>query len=148
MLAQSSKDRKEAYVEVLEILKHMEKKYVNKIPTTLMRFFEENCSIEYKFTLDEKIKDKELKKETLNLLAMLNLNYWCHDEKHKQELLNKYYQNEIKIQEELLEKYSYDKLFKAKKENVITNNTELVEYKESPIRKIINKIKGFFKKGL
>lgn len=147
MMVQLSKERKEAYVEVLEVLKHMDKTYVDKIPIKLINFFEDNCSIEYKFVLDKKVEEKELKRETLNLLAMLNLNYWCEDETHKQELLNKYYQNEIKMQEELLEKYKYNNLFKVQKEEVSNDNTvkdestALIKNKESFIRKIINKIK-------
>ena len=34
------KERREAYVEVLEILRHMDKKYIVKIPRDLIEFFE------------------------------------------------------------------------------------------------------------
>ena len=152
MKGQISKERKQAYVEVLEILKHMDKKYAEKIPTKLLKFFKDNCSTDYKFVLDVPIHEKKLKKETINLLAMINLNYWCKDEKHKQELLNKYYQNEIKLQQDLSEKYSYDNLFKTKKQKIENNyaiideETLVIKYKESFITKIINKIKEIFRK--
>jgi len=142
-----SKERKEAYVEVLEILKHMNKKHVEKVPKKLVEFFEDNSSTEYKFDLDVPLKEKKLKKETINLLAMLNLNYWCEDEEHKKQLLTKYHQNEIKLQEELLEKYNYDTLFKRRKAPIIQKTeteqewVSLTEYKESFFRKIINIIK-------
>ena len=52
-------------------------------------------------------------------------------------------------------KYEVDDIFKARKNNVLVNNTEnteikeMVEYKEETfIKKIINKILGFFNKGL
>ncbi len=149
-MVQISNERKEAYVEVLEVLKHMDEKYVEKIPTKLIKFFEDNSSIRYKFILDRPIEEKEFKKETLDLLAMINLNYWCEDEEHKKELLNQYYRNEIKIQEELLEKYNYDNLFKAKKEKIQHNEvlrneqTLITKQNELFIRKIINKIKRIF----
>lgn len=142
-----SKERKEAYVEVLEILKHMDQAYVDKLPKKLIEFFKDNSSVEYKFTLDKPIEEQKLKKETLNLLAMINLNYWCKDEVHKKHLLTKYHQNEMKLQEELLEKYNYDNLFKAKKVSIQANqNSEEecvmpTEYKESFFRRIINIIK-------
>ena len=147
-----SKERKEAYVEVLEVLKCMDKKYVEKIPEKLIEFFKDNSDTEYNFILDVPIEKKELKKESMNLLAMLNINYWCEDEEHKKELLSKYYENEIRIQEELLEKYSYEKLFKNKTENIQGNDlvedeiTSLLKPQESFLRKIINKIKKFFNK--
>lgn len=142
-----SKERKEAYVEVLEILKHMNKKYVDKLPQKLIEFFKDNSSTEYKFILDIPIEEKKLKKETINLLAMLNLNYWCEDEEHKKYLLAKYHQNEIKIQEELLEKYKYDNLFKTQETSTQTNPRSedewvgITQYKQSFFRKIINIIK-------
>ncbi len=142
-----SKERKEAYVEVVEILKHMNRKYVDKLPKKLIEFFKDNSSPEYKFILDVPLQEKKLKKETVNLLAMLNLNYWCEDEDHKKNLLTKYHQNEIKLKEELLEKYNYDNLFKAKKVPMqINQNSEeecisLIQYKESFFRRIINIIK-------
>ena len=121
--------------------------YVEKLPGKLIEFFKDNSSVEYKFTLDKPIEEKKLKKETLNLLAMINLNYWCEDEEHKKHLLTKYHQNEIKLQEELLEKYNYDNLFKAKKVIIQANQNSgedcvmPTKHKESFFRRIINIIK-------
>ena len=145
-----SNERKQAYVEVLEILKHMDKKYIKKIPTKLLEFFKDNCSTEYKFILDRPIQEKKLKKETINLLAMINFNYWCEDEKHKKELLKKYFQNEIKLQEELSKKYSYENLFKSGKQKqqysdgTTDKETLVTKYKETFITRIINIIKKIF----
>jgi len=94
-------ERKEAYVEVLEVLKHMEHKYMEKIPKKLIEFFKSNASKEYKFKLDNNIpfEEQQLKRSTISILAMLNYNYWCKDEEHKRYLLNKYNENEIKYQQ-------------------------------------------------
>ena len=111
-------ENKEAYVEVLEILKHMDKKYVDKIPAELIDFFNRNVSKEYEFSLDKTIpfEEQKLKETTINILAMLNYHYWCEDEEHKRYLLNKYNENELKYQEELKRKYNTDNLFKKSKQ--------------------------------
>ena len=120
-------ENKEAYVEVLEILKHMDKKYVDKIPDELIDFFNKNASKEYEFSLDKTIPFEEqvLKDDTINILAMINYNYWCEDEEHKRYLLNKYNENELKYQEELKKKYNTDNLFKKSNQtNYVYKNEE------------------------
>lgn len=120
-------DNKDAYVEVLEILKHMDKKYVEKIPSELIDFFYKNASKEYEFSLDKTIPFEEqvLKDDTINILAMINYNYWCEDEEHKRYLLNKYNENELKYQEELKKKYNTDNLFKKSNQtNYVYKNEE------------------------
>lgn len=126
MRKQMNKERTEAYVEVLEILEHMDNKYVEKIPFELIDFFNKNASKEYKFKLNETIPFEEqvLKETTINILAMLNLNYWCEDEEHKKELLEKYYNNELIYQQELNKKYSTENLFKKQKKIISVNVQE------------------------
>lgn len=116
MINKMTKERKEAYVEVLEILNFMEEKYVEKLPIKLIEFFKRNKSTEYSFILNTNIplKKQKLKEETLNILAMLYLNYWYKDNKEKQALLVKFQNNDTKFQEELNEKYSIEKLFKKR----------------------------------
>lgn len=112
-------DSRKAYVEVLEVLNHMEPKYVEKIPSKLIDLFKINASKEYIFKLNNNIpfEEQELMQSTINILAMLNYNYWCEDEEHKKYLLNKYNENEIKYQIMLREKYSQDNLFKKESTN-------------------------------
>jgi len=122
MINQMNKERREAYVEVVEILKHMDKRDVAKVPLELREFFERNASKEYKFNIDVSIplEEHKLKENTINILAMLNLNYWCENEKHKQELLMKYKENELRYEQELRSKYNTDNLFnKERKIKVI-----------------------------
>ena len=154
-----TKERREAYVEVLEVLKHMDRKFVSKVPIDLREFFERNASREYKFHINREtpIKEYKLKKTTINILAMLNINYWCESEEHKQELLRKYYENDIKKQEELNNKYSVDNLFKKenKKREVQLENqisTVPVLFEENKWYKkiytnILNFIKQIFNKN-
>lgn len=158
MINQITKERSESYTEVLEILNNMEFKYIEKIPLELREFFKKNASKEYKFHIDSSIplEEYKLKDNTINILAMLNLNYWCESEEHKQELLKKYYKNDIKKQEELDNKYNLDDLFKRNNKKIIVNKQEdtnnlPLQYEEVKWYKkvydsIIKFIKGIFNK--
>ena len=139
----------EASVEVLDILEHMNANDLARVSKKFINFLKENASKEYKCNLDysKKVNDMELKQETRGLLALMYEKYWCPEEK-KQELRKKFFENEQKYQEDLREKYNPDNIFNKKQENIIepeNNQTQLIEYKESTFRKILNKIRAFFK---
>lgn len=139
-------ERKEAYTEISKILYCMDEKYVKKIPNKLKEFFKRNSLPDYNFNVDmnKPLSEQNLKRKTLAILAMLNINYWCEDEKHKQDLLHKYNENEKLYLEELREKYNPDNLFKNKETKIETveNSVSMVEYKES----IFTRIKNWFKR--
>lgn len=144
-----TKDRySRAYVEVLEIIKHMGKEYQEKIPQNLLQLFENNKDENYQYIIDntKNIKEHKLLDETLGLLSIIELKYWANAE--EKELLNKALQdNERKYQEKLSEIYNTDNLFKDKKEktkNIDENENSLIEFKESAFKRFINKIKKFF----
>ena len=62
-------------------------------------------------------------------------------------LLRKYEQNEKVYQEKLIEKYNPNNIFKTKNPETIENTSNMVgivEYKESIIKKILNKIRKIF----
>ena len=150
-------DLYKAYAEVDEILSFMEDVYIDKIPKKLRELFKNERLEDYKPNIDPKIPldEQKLQKKTFSILAMLNLNYWCEDEKEKQDLIAIYSENDRKKEEELREKYNPDKLFKKKeteqkieepKKNT-AENTALVEYKEEKFfKKLIKKIMNFFKR--
>ena len=150
-------DLYKAYAEVDEILSFMEDVYIDKIPKKLRELFKNERLEDYKPNINPKIPldEQKLQKKTYSILAMLNLNYWCEDEKEKQDLIAIYSENDRKKEEELREKYNPDKLFKKKeteqkieepKKNT-AENTALVEYKEEKFfKKLIKKIMNFFKR--
>ena len=144
-----SDEQKQAYTEVLTILKYMEPKQQERIPKKLMNFFRENMDEDYRFELNTQIplKKQKLKSRTLSLLAMLNFNYWCDTEKEKEQLMKLYYENEKKYQDALTQKYSVDKMFmkQNEKENIQKEN-QITKYNQNIFTKIINKIKMFFLK--
>ena len=140
-----------AYAEVYKILSFMDQKYINMIPLKLLNLFKEERDNEYKTNINNTIPldEQNLQKKTLSILAMLNINYWCTNEQEKQELMELYAENDKKREEELREKYNPDNLFKNKdhKEQIYSNNTALIEYREENFfKKIIRKIMNFFKK--
>lgn len=139
----------EASVEVLDILKHMNVNDLARVSNKFIDFLKENASKNYICNLDysKKLNDMELKQETRGLLALMYEKYWCPEEE-KEELKKKFYENEKKYQEELREKYNPDNIFNKKQENIIeseNNQTQLIEYKESVFRKLLNKIRAFCK---
>lgn len=140
----------EAITETLDILKHTRKEDVMRISPKFMEYLHNNASKTYKPDLDhsQKIKDMKLKRKTKAILAIIYKKFWCDDDERK-EFNNTLKDNEIRYQVELREKYNPDNIFSKKQGNAIeteNNQMQLIEYKESVFKKILNKIKAFFKK--
>lgn len=134
------------YAEVLEVLKYMEPKYVHRVPKKMIDEFKRNKDNEYKITIDPKVplKNQNLMKGTLEILAVLNLKYWCDSEEEKEKLIRNLKDNDIKYQN----RYDIENIFEKRKEeqNQIVEQNPIVEYEETKwYKKIINKIKNFFK---
>lgn len=155
---------REALVEVLEILKHTRKKDRDKIPKTLLLFFERNASPTYKFTFDEnkELKDLNLKNETKGLLAMIYRSYWCTPEE-RAEYDKLLIQNQKIYDDMLREKYNPDKIFEnnfyqnpfenkkqeSEENSQIEENQEtqsLIIYPQNIFSKILTKLQEFFNK--
>ena len=118
-----------AYNEVLCILNQMSENDVNKVPKEVIERLRQNVSDEYiaKYDSSKSLDEQGYQNETLAILAMLNLNYWCNDDEEKAGLIGKYKQNEIKSENEKRIKYNPDKIFEK---TVVQKNesTEMVEY--------------------
>ena len=135
-----------AYSEVYAILNMIEDEYKERVPKNVMDFFEEERDKEYNPIIDVNIplEKQNLKRKTLVLLAILNLNYWCDSEEEKQEILDSFAKNEElkRIKEkELTENYNINNLFKKIENNENKTEVSLIEYK-----KIILKIKSLFRR--
>lgn len=68
-----------AYVELLEILRHMAREYVDMLPKSLIIFLYENCNLDYDFRMTRPLGEEKFLPATLNLLAMINRQYWKKD---------------------------------------------------------------------
>ena len=133
-----------AYSEVDTILNKMEEEYVNRIPLDIRKIIKEEKNKEYNpiIVLSEDRLEKELNRNTIAILAWLNLNYWCDNEKEKENLIEIYKENDIINEEEKREKYPID-IFKNKNRN---NNEEKEE--NSQINIMISKKDNFIIKLL
>ncbi|MBR0491942.1 MAG: hypothetical protein IJJ82_07885 [Clostridia bacterium] len=144
---------RQAYSEVDEFLSLLSENLRNEIPRKLRDFFKEEKDNSYVKNIDKNIpiKEQNLKEETLAIIAMLNLQYWCKDEEEKNRLQRIYNENEKKYQEQLKEQYNPDNLFKNRTSDAIqetetlNENVAMVEYKENIIKRFINKIKSILK---
>ena len=72
----------ESITEILDVLKHMEKKYIDKIPKNFKDFLYKNKSETYKPELDysKTLNNMNLKEKTKDILAVIYMKYWCDSE--------------------------------------------------------------------
>lgn len=123
---------REAYAEVDNFIECLDLYDKNKIPEIIRKYFKKEKSKNYNKIIDanQPIKNQNLKDETLAIIAMLNLKYWCDDEEEKKRLMTIYSANEKKYQNELKEKYDIEKIFEER------NNKKLENYQEKNLSKI------------
>ena len=137
-----------AYAEVDLILDLLDKEVIEKIPIKVREFFktEKNKNYIPNITIDN-FENVKLKKETVSLLTILEINYLCETEEEKQGILNELSNNEKIREEELREKYNPDNIFKKKSSTEDKKqNVDLINYKEpSFIKKILQKILRYLK---
>lgn len=143
----------EAFVEVLAILDNTPFEEKKSIPQKFIEFLKDNASKTYQITFDKnkQIEELNLKKETKAMLSVIYYNYLCPSDE-KQEYIDLLNNNQVRLEEEIREKYNPDNIFKNNNNIVATNHepvkeaVAMTEYKESFFTKIINKIKAIFHK--
>lgn len=138
---------KEIYSEVYQVLNLLGNEYIDKLPNSLLKMLKEKRDINYnpQYIEDIPLNKQNIKKETLAIIALLHLNYWCENEKEKLELKQVLKNNEDRYQQEIRNKYNPENMFiKNKQEKIVENRVSLIEYKEPLFKKIIRKIKNIF----
>lgn len=141
-----------AYKEVIEVLKYTKKEDVNKIPKYRILLWKTNMKKDYVFKInpDKTLEEQNLSNEAKAIIANIFKKYWATDyQKERIEEKEKYDMKQL--EKEKYEKYNPNDIFKNKKteiiqEEIVTDNVSMVEYKESIFKKIIDKIKGIFRK--
>lgn len=144
---------KQAHVELYEIIKNITEKERLKIPEAFISNLVKNSDDSYIFQYDksQNILEQNLKNETKALLVQMYIKYLAPEE--ERELWKDY--NRIclnEIEKEKNNKYSYNNLFKNENDSIkpinkiATSELSLVEYKESILKKIWNKILSIFRK--
>ena len=137
-----------AYAEIDEILNLLEDDYRERVPKKVRDFFKEEKMKDYhpEIDIEKPLIEQNLKRETMVLLSILYLNYWCENEKEKQRFLNELDKNEEE-KKELEEKYNPDNLFKKKQDESTENNLQIIEYKKPNfIQILLTKIKKILKR--
>ena len=145
-----TKELSEAAVEFNSILEYTSEDLKNKIPKKFLDFLQSIQSKAYKFEYDKtkKLDEQKLKPKTRGLIALVYQDYICN-EAEKEEYIQKSQKLIKQIEESKREKYNPNDIFKDKKienDKDTTNTVEIVEYKESIIKRIIRKIKNIFTK--
>ena len=139
--------------ETLIVLDNFEQDVILKIPQEFIIKLN-NLAVtskkQFKLDNDKVLLEQNISQETKNLMAYIYYTFIANS-KEQEELIQLWNDNQVKNDTLLSEKYSYDKLFESKKqEDSIENsqnyeNTQLMKYKESTLKKILNKIKSWFK---
>ena len=144
---------KNAYVEVLEVLNNMLENDYNKIPKDTIKVFEtfKNKDYVFKYNFNKSFKDQGLSKEAKLILANLYRDYWATENK-RTEIIKRQKSIREKIEEEKRKKYNPENIFKNKTTIIKTKDIktmsqeiDMVEYKESFFKRIMNKIKSIFR---
>ena len=143
---------KEIYSEVYGILNLLGEDYISKLPKSLFEMIEDEKSSTYnpQYNETEILNAKNIKRESMDMIALFHLNYWCNSDEEKKELKQLFKDNEAKAQVEIREKYNTNNLFERRKQETIvktkaiSSNVAMVEYKDSLFRRFINKILKLF----
>lgn len=126
----------DTYSEVYEILSYMNKSIVMKIPFEILEIIKENRNLDYVSKIDKEdlFNLNNISKDTINVLAWLDVNYWI--DKGKKEKIK------LSCQKDFIESKN-EKIYDLKKESnkIVNDNVQIKIYKKTIMYKIINTIK-------
>lgn len=118
-----------AYAEVDYIINHMNEKYRQKVPEKILNFFHEYKDPNHEVKVDPYVplQKQGLKRYTLEILALFHLKYWCENEERKKELYGLMLENQERLENQMREKYSVEKLFDNANATVVNSLDDLEE---------------------
>lgn len=127
-----TRDDIRAYAEVNYIINHMNEKYREKVPEKLKTFFNEykDPTMEININPYVPLQNQGLQRYTLEIIALLHLKYWCENEERKKELYDIMLRNQEKLEEQMRDRYSVEKLFDNASATVVKEESDLEEEKE------------------
>lgn len=127
------------YADISIIINMMPNEMRDKISKKFINFIEDNKDINYNSNINSNIplNKQNINKETKEILGIIYRDYFC-DKQKRIELLNKE-KDELKAYEEKQRQlYNPDDILKKVNKIENTNNTALIEYKESFFTKFKN----------
>ena len=138
-------------VELDEVMNHLSKENLNKIPKEILEGIKKQKDRNYEWKYDEnkKLIDQKLNRKTIAMLSYINMEYLLND-KQKAFMKKMHAINEQKVEEEKRTQYNPNFLHQNKHSNSTTeNNVSLIEVKEIMLyKKIVNFVKNIFKRFL
>lgn len=142
-----------AYSELLEILKYIPREDYNKIPKAKIELFETNADKDYVFNYNpnKSLEDQNVSNITKGIIILLFRDYWA-TEVQRNKIITKQNYDRMKLEEEKKAKYNIDIFQKnntynqENSEKVDMNAVAIIEYKDSIFKRIIAKIKKFFRR--
>ena len=131
-------------VEVDEVLNHLSKEDLNKIPEDILKGIKEHRDKEYIWKYDEskELKEQKFDRNTIAVLSYINMEYLLS--KEQKELMEKIHElNEQNLQNDIQKEYDPKELFKNKKNNTVQSEREIAKLEEN---KWYNKLFSFIKR--
>ena len=130
-----------AYAEVDYIISHMNEKYRQKVPEKILNFFHDYKDPTYKVNVNPYVplQKQGLKRYTLEILALFHLKYWCENEERKKELYGLMLENQERLENQMREKYSVEKLFDNANATIVNSIDDLDEHEEFTKPKVVQR---------
>lgn len=133
-------------VEVDEVLNHLSKEELNKIPEDILKSIKKHKDKEYIWKYDEskQLEEQKFDRNTIVILSYINMEYLLS--KEQKDLMEKIHElNEQNFTNEIQEKYDSKDLFKNKnKTNINVENENAIAKLEN--NKWYNKMFSFIKR--
>lgn len=140
---------KRAYSEIYAILQMLGKEYIDKIPEKIYKTIESRRDAAYNPVYNdmEEVLEGRVKRKTVSILALLDYNYFSISETDRMYMRYILEENESKYTKEKKEygivstnKENVNSISDMKDLNIGLNRNEMIEYKESGIKKIFKNI--------
>ena len=140
---------KKAYSELYAILQMLGKEYIDKIPEKIYKTIESRRDAAYNPVYNdmEEVLEGRVKRKTVSILALLDYNYFSISETDRMYMRYILEENESKYTKENKEyrivstnKENVNSIIEMNDLNVLITRNEMIEYKESGIKKIFKNI--------
>lgn len=140
---------KRAYSEIYAILQMLGKEYIDKIPEKIYKTIESRRDAAYNPVYNdmEEVLEGRVKRKTASILALLDYNYFSTSETDRMYMRYILEENESKYAKEKKEyrivginKESVNSISDMNDLNIVITRNEMIEYKESGIKKIFKNI--------
>lgn len=131
-------------VEVDEVLNHLSKEELNKIPEDVLKGIKKHKDKEYMWKYDEskQLEEQKFDRNTIVILSYINMEYLLN--KEQKDLMEKLHElNEQNFINEIQEKYDSKDLFKTKTNTKVENENAIAKLENN---KWYNKMFSFIKR--